>query len=127
VIRPLLARKTMRKETPEHRASAATFRLVCFSVHGYRCFYAPPPGLKAATVGVGCLIQATDPGHIIPRSALGPKTRYVCPKDNSRPLCRVCHNKNYPWPLKLRRRAAKAINRYVDQMGWGEQCKVREP
>jgi 5-methylcytosine-specific restriction endonuclease McrA len=106
MTKPLIADRKRRSESAE-------FHRLVFQRHGYECYF--------------CGGKATDAAHVIPRSQLGPKTRYAAPQFNGRPLCRACHEENRIFPLDMRRQAAKAINHFVDLHDLGEKCKVRLP
>ena len=92
-MKPLIAkRQTVNAAGQWHRA--------VFRAHGKTCW--------------NCGALATDACHVIPRSQLG-KLRYEIPKENGRPGCRSCHDKQergeIDFPLSVRRAAVRAHNR----------------
>jgi hypothetical protein len=104
----------------ETKASAAEFSSTCFKTHGRLCyFHGKKATPKRQGPGEGCLKDATDPMHVIGRAHLGPKARYACAEENSRPGCRNCHDLQeagrLEFPLAVRRRAVIALNKVMKQ------------
>jgi hypothetical protein len=71
MTRPLIADRKRDSE-------AARWHREVFEAHGRVCHFCPK--------------NATDAMHVIPRASLG-KLRYTMPKENGRPGCRACHEK----------------------------------
>lgn len=109
------------------------FRRAVFAAHGRACYFFPVKTVKDATTGEKrrrrpderCLKDATDPAHIVPRSQLGPKSRYACPEENGRPLCRVCHDiqesGRLEFPDAIYNRAIRALNKFSPRIGLRER------
>lgn len=92
-MKPLIANR-------ERKNEAAAWHRAVFSAHGKKCW--------------NCGGEATDACHVIPRSQLG-KLRYEMPKENGRPGCRRCHQRQecgeLDFPIAVRRAAVRAHNK----------------
>jgi hypothetical protein len=117
----------------ETKLDGDAFRRACFARWGRTCFFDTTMSVRDAVTGnlrprrpdERCQRQATDPGHVVPRSSLGPKTRYALPFENSRPVCRVCHNLEdvgrLAFPDAVYNRAVRALNKMSPRLNLQER------
>jgi hypothetical protein len=87
----------------EARADAGEFHDAVLRAHGKLCFFNREMRLKTAPGAKttrarrpeerceGKSASVVHAMHVIPRSQLGPKTRYALPEKNGRPGCPTCH------------------------------------
>jgi hypothetical protein len=124
--RPLVAKQGTEDAADEfHRA--------VFKAHGRTCyFYGTRLILDAATrkprkrtPEERCEKDATDAMHVVPRSQLGPKSRFACPEENGRPGCRTCHNLEdvgrLDFPDAVYNRAIRALQKVTPRIGLRER------
>jgi hypothetical protein len=117
----------------ETKLDGDEFRRDCFKEHGRTCFF---HGTKTVLDAVTraprrrrpderCLKDATDPMHVVPRSQLGPKTRFALGAINGRPGCRVCHDLEdagrLSFPDAVYNRAVRALNKFSPKIGLRER------
>ena len=93
--------------TVEHKLDAAGFHKAVFSLYGPRCYFHGHEQwwkkkrkrqdddsfiIVEREPHERCQKDATDAMHVVPRSSLGPKSRFAVPEHNGRPGCRPCHD-----------------------------------
>ena len=120
--RPLVARL-------EHKIDADQFHKDVFAAHGRKCYF---HGKKKAyrfkysrAPEERCTKDATDAMHVVPRSSLGPKSRFACAKENGRPGCRNCHDLEergvLEFPKDEYNAAVRALNKFSPKLGLRER------
>jgi hypothetical protein len=126
--RPLVA-----KQSTEDAADA--FHRAVFAAHGRTCFFHGPKFKfvldfttrkpRPRKPEERCEKDATDAMHVVPRSQLGPKSRFACPDENGRPGCRTCHDLEdagrLDFPDAIYNRAIRALQAVTPRIGLRER------